>query len=446
MTETAKILHLEDSELDADLIAEHLRRAGIRYDLHRVWARDDFVASLDGDFDLILADYTLPTFDGMSALHLARDKRPDLPFLFVSATLGEEIAVEALKDGATDYVLKARLQRLGPCVRRALAEKTERDARLSAEANLDRSSARLDAALEIARIGSFEWSAGDDGLILDERARDILGASPRTMEALVARTEGGDRQALQAALDAATRDKARLETGFCLQFDAHIRDVMMICDLTSGEGEKAYGVLFDVTPQRAAERQQALVMRELHHRVKNSLASVQSIINFTLRTSDGMEDFSDSIRRRIRSLASSHTLLTDNNWSGIGLRQVMLSELAAYADANRVTLDGPDIYLPAETALPLALAIHEMTTNAAKYGALSVATGHVAARWHVDAGNQLHLDWQESGGPPVKPPTRRGFGSILLEQALAQQVEGAVRQSFDPGGVRIDITVKLPQE
>ncbi|MDH2327913.1 HWE histidine kinase domain-containing protein [Cereibacter sp. SYSU M97828] len=445
MTDKASILLLEDSALDADLVAEHLRRGGIAHDMHRVWTRDDFTAALDGEYDLILADYTLPAFDGMSALKLARVARPDLPFIFVSATLGEEIAVEALKDGATDYVLKTRLQRLGPCVSRALREANERGALRDAEVQLDRSRARLDAALEIAGLGTFEWCAGGDRLVLDARARDILRAAPRSMAALIALVDGPDRDGLRDALDDATRDRMRLETDFALPLPTgDVRSIMMICDLTTGEGDAAYGVLFDVTDRRAAERQQALVMRELHHRVKNSLASVQSIINFTLRTSDGMEDFAQSIRRRIRSLASSHTLLTDNNWSGIGLRQVVLSELAAYADARRVTLDGPDIYLPADTALPLALAIHEMTTNAAKYGSLSVASGKVTAEWRLEDGHMLHFDWQESGGPPVVPPTRRGFGSILLEQALGQQLDGTVEQVFDPGGVRISIVTHLP--
>ncbi|HEX2553803.1 MAG TPA: histidine kinase dimerization/phosphoacceptor domain -containing protein [Microvirga sp.] len=125
--ETLRFLLLEDSSLDAELVAEHLRGTGLTYTLDQVIAQDEFVHAIDcASYDLILADYVLPSFDGMSALRLARERCPDTPFVFVSGTLGEEIAVEALKRGATDYVLKQRLERLPGTVLRALAESRER--------------------------------------------------------------------------------------------------------------------------------------------------------------------------------------------------------------------------------------------------------------------------------------------------------------------------------
>lgn len=126
-TETLRFLLLEDSSIDAELVSEHLQATGLSYDVDRVIARDEFVHAIrEQGYDLILADFVLPSFDGMSALKLAREHCPDTPFVFVSGTLGEEIAVEALKRGATDYVLKQRLERLAPTVLRALAEGRER--------------------------------------------------------------------------------------------------------------------------------------------------------------------------------------------------------------------------------------------------------------------------------------------------------------------------------
>jgi two-component sensor histidine kinase len=136
-TETLRFLLLEDSSLDAELVSEHLQGTGLAYNLDRVIARDEFVRAIDcAEYDLILADYVLPSFDGMSALNLARERCPHTPFVFVSGTLGEEIAVEALKRGATDYVLKQRLERLAPTVLRALAEGRERAERRRAQQSL----------------------------------------------------------------------------------------------------------------------------------------------------------------------------------------------------------------------------------------------------------------------------------------------------------------------
>jgi two-component sensor histidine kinase len=133
-TETLRFLLLEDSMLDAELVSEHLQGTGLAYQLDHVIAKDEFVQAINcSEYDLILADYVLPSFDGMSALRLAREQCPNTPFVFVSGTLGEEIAVEALKRGATDYVLKQRLERLAPTVLRALAEGRERAERQRAQ-------------------------------------------------------------------------------------------------------------------------------------------------------------------------------------------------------------------------------------------------------------------------------------------------------------------------
>ena len=133
---TINILLLEDSDLDAELIAGHLRKGNVSHRITRVSTRDDYIGALSGDYDIILADYSLPSFDGLSALEIAHERTPETPFIFVSGTLGEEIAIESFKRGATDYVLKQRLVRLPAAVTRALAEAKEKFERQQAEAQL----------------------------------------------------------------------------------------------------------------------------------------------------------------------------------------------------------------------------------------------------------------------------------------------------------------------
>src|SRR6516164_5256865 len=158
MKSQLRILYLEDDPRDAELIQEALAVDGITCHVTRVETEADFIASLEqGDFDLILADYTLPSFDGLSALKIAQQGRPHVPFIFVSGTLGEEVAIEALKVGATDYVLKTKLSRLVPAVQRAMREAEERAERKKAEQALRRSEAYLTEAQRLSRTGSFGW-------------------------------------------------------------------------------------------------------------------------------------------------------------------------------------------------------------------------------------------------------------------------------------------------
>src|ERR1700682_3478379 len=158
MKSPLRILHLEDDPSDAELVHETLEAAGIGCDVARVETEANFIASLEqGSFDLILADYTLPSFDGLSALKIARRYWPHLPFIFVSGTLDEEVAIEALKIGATDYVFKTRLSRIGPSVQRALREAGERVELSRAEEALLRSEAYLAEAQRLSPTGSFGW-------------------------------------------------------------------------------------------------------------------------------------------------------------------------------------------------------------------------------------------------------------------------------------------------
>ena len=203
------------------------------------------------------------------------------------------------------------------------------------------------------------------------------------------------------------------------------------------------GSVIDIHDRKTAEERQTLMVRELHHRVKNTLATVQSVIGFTLRTSPDMETFRDGIGNRIRALARSHTLLTDNAWAGMRLEDIVRAELEPYDDGRRIVLGGPNVDLPSDFAVPLAMAIHELTTNAVKYGALSVEAGSVEVTWSTSreaGGTRLDLIWIETGGPEVVPPTHRGFGTTLLERLLGGQVKGNAAISYPAEGAQVRIS------
>lgn len=204
----------------------------------------------------------------------------------------------------------------------------------------------------------------------------------------------------------------------------------------------------DIASEKAAKGRQALLIGELHHRVKNTLATVQAVMDFTLRTSETMETFRQGMTGRLSSLARSHTILTENEWDGADLREIICAELEPYDDGERLTLDGATFHIPVNFAVPFAMAVHELTTNAVKYGALSVPDGRLTVGWtteRTEGGTRLHLEWIESNGPLVTPPTRRGFGSTLLARVLAGQFGGIVDVNFPPEGARVRIQAEISQ-
>lgn len=209
-----------------------------------------------------------------------------------------------------------------------------------------------------------------------------------------------------------------------------------------------FATLFDdITARKQAEERQTLLMAELDHRVRNILASVQSMVLLTARSATSKEQYAEILRGRVAAMARAHGLLTQFGWRGARLDQIVRDELAPYAGhAGGLVIDGPaDCTLKPKDALNFALVLHELVTNAAKYGALSVAEGCVTVRWSLGAGGPLRLEWRESGGPRVQgPPERRGFGSVLIESALGGDGTTAVDLAFPPEGVRCTIT--LPRQ
>ena len=204
----------------------------------------------------------------------------------------------------------------------------------------------------------------------------------------------------------------------------------------------------DVTDQRKWEHRQQLLLSELSHRVSNTLAVVQSMARQTLRTAASEQEFVELFEGRLHCLARAHTLLVEARWEGTEFNQLALSQLAAYLadDPPRLRISGPPVTLAADFATPFGLVLHELATNAAKYGALSVETGRVLLSWTLGVENGTRLfrvTWRESGGPPVTAPEKRGFGGSLIERSLAG---ATVRREFARSGVVCTIELELPED
>jgi PAS domain S-box-containing protein len=253
------------------------------------------------------------------------------------------------------------------------------------------------------------------------------------------------RAALQARAPYESPYRLRRHDG---EYRATIARAIPIVD-RDGRIREWIGANIDVTEQTRAEEHQTLLIHELNHRVKNTLATVQSIAAQTLRNAPTMEQAREAFEGRLLALSRAHDVLTRENWEGAGLREIVEQALAPYASRRegRLQLAGRDVRLAPRMALALAMALQELATNAVKYGALSGDIGEIEIAWKLDrrdGARVLRLRWQEKGGPPVAPPQRRGFGSRLIERSLAQDLDGEVRMEFAPGGVVCTIDAPVP--
>lgn len=215
-----------------------------------------------------------------------------------------------------------------------------------------------------------------------------------------------------------------------------------------GEATGVFVEGYDVTDRVRAEEQQKLLLDELNHRVKNTLATVQAIAAHTLRNHTDPKAFRELFEARLMALSGTHDLLTARNWRSARLHDVLLVELSPHGE-GRYELDGQDVNLSPNEALTLGLVFHELATNAAKYGALSRQEGRVCVAWRVSnaaGGERLSLTWREVGGPPVTPPKRRGFGSRLIERSLRGDIEGSASLDFAPEGLicRLEAPLRAP--
>lgn len=291
--------------------------------------------------------------------------------------------------------------------------------------------------------GILQWNRGCEELYGYSK-QEAIGRP--VQELLHSHIPGGDREEMRQALlkDGAWHGELAQTTkgGQEISVDAKIELVSM------GDRRFALESARDITLSKAWEARQRLLLDELTHRVKNVLAIVQSIISQTWRSAGTHEDFVERVQGRIVALAEAHKLLFASEWAGVDLQELVARELAPYGSGRpeRVRLSGPTVTLPANVATSMALVLHELATNASKYGAFSSDAGYVELSWTLDEkgkANRLKLVWREHDGPPVTPPKDLGFGAGLIRDALPGS---KVRHQFDPSGVVCTVEVDLEGE
>lgn len=249
----------------------------------------------------------------------------------------------------------------------------------------------------------------------------------------------------------AWKGEASRFTAFCPTFKGTPKwwDISVSPILDEGEPFNRLLVISrDITDRRNGEEQKNLLIHELNHRVKNILATVQAIMSLTARAASTIGEFQESFFARIGALAKAHSFLTDERWQTMRLNDIIAVELEAYTEkfVKAPRLAGPIVDLASDNAVLICMVIHELTTNAAKYGALYSPEGRIDLSWRLRetaSGNQLIIDWVERGGPPAKTPERQGFGTTLLERILRGQLKAVVDLSYESKGLAAHFEIPL---
>ncbi|KZD20422.1 MEDS domain-containing protein [Tardiphaga robiniae] len=318
----------------------------------------------------------------------------------------------------------------------------------------DRQQRTFDLAMIASEMGTWRYTVADNICIYDANAQRLYGLSDARFhhdeEGVKAKFHPDDLELMWS----------RVAKAFAPEGDGHYDVEYRVKQLDGswrwlsawglvefeGEGPQRKPVAIagasrDLTKLKQSEELQRLLLNELNHRIKNTLATIQAITSQTLRSARDLPSAREALSRRICSLAEVHDLLTVRAWTGANLTDVVRRALDAFTP-SQVETSGSPIEISPKHALALSLALHELATNAIKYGALSRPEGRVGVGWTVSEGI-LHLDWEESGGPPVAPPTRKGFGSRLLEEFVVRDLDGSTQLNFDVSGVRCNITARL---
>ena len=397
--------------------------------------------------ELVLTDVMMPGLDGIGLLRALRqeERTAAIPVVLLSARAGAEAGIDALAAGADDYLVKPftaqellarvtaaiRLARLRNAAQAAVTESERRLAALFGQASVGIAQTDLEGRFLLANAALSRLLGRPAGELASLRLQDVMHADDRAamtvhMGRLISTGEPFTLEARHAKLDGGTV--------WCRTSVAAVRD---------GEGRPAslVAVVEDVSERRRMDDRQKLLLAELNHRVKNTLATVQALSLQTLRTSGSAAAFHEAFGERLRALSEAHDLLTRREWAGAPLEDVVAATLAPYGATDRLRWRGPAVLLAPSPAVALHMAFHELATNAAKYGALSVPQGGINVAWTI-AEQDLRIEWRETGGPAVSPPARRGFGSRLVERGLAHELDGTVVLDFDPAGVRC--TMKFP--
>lgn len=318
---------------------------------------------------------------------------------------------------------------------------------------LERQRRTFDLAMTASQMGTWRYTLCDNVCLYDENAQRLYGLTEARFlhdaEGVKAKFHPDDMELMWSRVAKALDPKG--DGRYDVEYRVKQRDGswrwLSAWGLVEFEGDgpsrtpvAIAGASRDLTERKQAEELQRLLLNELNHRVKNTLATIQAIALQTLRAATDLESAGEALDRRIRALAQAHDLLTPRAWTGANLTEIVMRALNAFTRAQ-VNISGAEVDVSPKHALALSMALHELATNATKYGALSCPSGRVSVQWQVEQA-MLHLDWEESGGPPVALPTRKGFGSRLLELVI-RDLGGDAKLRYESTGVRCSMTAKI---
>jgi PAS domain S-box-containing protein len=419
---------------------------------------------LKNEIAVVLMDVSMPELDGFQLAAMIREhpRFQKIAMIFVSAIhLAEIDHLRGYEMGAVDYVpvpvvpevLRAKvrvfadLYRKNRQLERLNAELEERVAARTAELQastlrLLESEQRRSLALAAGSMGSWDWDLQANQIVWDEGQHAIYGVTPGEFAVTPANFKvlivPEDWERLQVGMDALLREgqphraeyRVRRPSGairWCASTAAATQD-------ETGQVVRISGVTMDITERKDAEERQALLAREVDHRAKNAMAIVQSIVRLT--KADSIAEYASVIEGRIKALSRAHALLSDSRWQGAEMAKLVEEELAPYRSghADRIKVSGPKVVLEPTTAQTLALALHELSTNAVKYGSLSQATGRLELDWEIQP-REIVVTWRESGGPAVQKPRQTGFGAKIITSSIERQLEGKVSFDWRPEGL-----------
>ncbi len=310
--------------------------------------------------------------------------------------------------------------------------------------NLDRE--RLELALQSARLGEYEWDMVRDVFCVSPRMAEISGLpvgewAAEKGESFYRGVHPDDRVATRTAIEAALQSAGRFEVEYrrVREDDGRLvwlRSSGILMRDEDGAPIRICGVIQDITESRLEDERHRTLMSELDHRVKNVLAAVQALAFQTAKRTTSLDSFLATFAGRLKSMGSANELLTAARWRGAAVAHLAAAELGGIAP-GQTRWDGPELFLTPRAANALSLALHELATNAVKFGALSTDAGRVDVRWIRCPDGGFELIWTESGGPPVLTPTHRGFGSTLLSQVTSRELNGETEVEYRRAGVRV---------
>lgn len=450
MTEDVKFLLVDDIPANLDALEALLRRDGLSL-LRATSGQEALELLLSHDFALALIDVNMPGMSGLELAELMRGtaRTRTVPIILLTAAGGESRLFKGYEAGAVDFIEK-------PLNANILCRKAEvffdldrqRRELVRQRNELQESERRLRRSLMLAPTPVMLFDQSGAVLSVNEEWVRLTGLAADEIVSFAnwASLVSEEPERLLHSIDRLISEGERLQIECSIRGQQGTTLVweMVADDVGEGsDGRRLFVcVAHDVTERAQADRLRQLLLGELNHRVKNTLATVVAIARQTMRQTTDPALFSRAFDGRIQALAQAHTLLSDESWRDADLGDLVSRQLElADAGPGRLSCSGPTARLGPQVALQVSLILHELMTNAQKYGALSGPAGCVEIEWTVSEG-RAELQWREYGGPAVEEPSRRGFGSTMIERGM-RTLGGSAECIYDPAGVRWSLTLPL---